>query len=212
MSSKAKWRNFTRQEIEEFVQESYSYATLAEKLGYNKNTGSYSRSMKIMIEELSLDISHFIGQGWNNGNFDYGRFRNGVAIKSSKAIDALVFIRGHRCEGCGEEQWLGQPIPLEVHHEDGDQLNNEMENLKLLCPNCHALTDNYRGKNINTGLKRISDDGFANALKDSPNIRQALRKLGLSAKGDNYRRAREIIFKYNITHLMQEHQEEKSPE
>ena len=212
MSSKAKWRKFTRQEIEEFVQESYSYATLAEKLGYNKNTGSYSRSMKIMIEELSLDISHFIGQCWNNGNFDYSRFRNGVAIKSSQAIDALVFIRGHRCEECGEEQWLGQQIPLEVHHEDGDPLNNEMENLKLLCPNCHALTDNYRGKNINTGIKRISDDSFANALKDSPNIRQALRKLGLSAKGDNYRRAREIIFKYNITNLMQEHQGEKSPE
>ena len=212
MSSKAKWRKFTRQEIEGFVRESDSYASLSKKLGYNNNSGSSSRSMKIMIKELSLDISHFVGQGWNNNNFDYSRFRNGIAIKSSQAIDALVFIRGHRCEECGEERWLGQPIPLEVHHEDGDSLNNEMKNLKLLCPNCHALTNNYRGRNINTGLKRISDDGFASALKDSQNIRQALRKLGLSAKGDNYKRAREIIFKYNITHLMQEHQEEKSPE
>jgi hypothetical protein len=212
MGKVAQWRNFTRQEIEEFVQDSYSYAALAEKLGYDSKTGSYAKSMKAMINELCLDISHFTGQGWKNNNFDYGRFRKGIAIKTSQAIDALVFIRGHRCEGCGEEQWLEQPIPLEVHHEDGDSLNNEMENLKLLCPNCHALTDNYRGRNINTGVKQVSDDSFANALNDSLSIRQALRKLGLSAKGDNYRRARDIIFKYNITHLMQEHQEEKSLE
>ena len=210
--STAKWRNFTRQEIEVFVQESCSYATLAEKLGYNNQTGSYAKTMKSMIAELQLDASHFTGQGWNNNNFDYERFHNGIAIKSSQAIDALVFIRGHRCEKCGQEQWLGQPIPLEVHHEDGDSLNNEMSNLKLFCPNCHALTDNYRGKNINKGVKTISDDDFAKALQDSPNIRQGLRRLGLTAKGDNYRRAREIIFAYNITHLLQEHQAEKSPE
>ena len=84
--------------------------------------------------------------------------------------------------------------------------------MQLLCPNCHALTDNYCGKNINKGIQKISDKDFVEALKDSPNIRQALRKLGLSAKGGNYQRAREIIFKYNITHLMQEHQDEKSLE
>lgn len=209
MGSTAKWRKFTRQEIEMFVQESCSYAALAEKLGYNKQAGSYSKSMKSMIEELKIDVSHFKGQEWNNNNFDYSRFRKGNVIKSSQAIDALIFIRGHRCEKCGEAQWLGQPIPLEVHHEDGDSLNNEMDNLKLFCPNCHALTENYRGKNINKGIKKISDDDFAETLKGSPNIRQGLMKLGLTAKGDNYRRAREVIFKYNITHLMQEHQEGK---
>lgn len=209
MSSVAKWRNFTRQEIEMFVQESCSYAALAEKLGYNSRAGSYSKSMKSMIEELRLDVSHFKGQGWNNNNFDYSRFRNGIVVKPSQAIDALTFIRGHRCEKCGKEQWFGQQIPLEVHHEDGDALNNELDNLKLFCPNCHALTDNYRGKNINKGIKIISDDNFAEALRNSPNIRQALMKLGLTAKGDNYRRAREIIFAYNIIHLMQEHQEGK---
>ena len=210
MSSTAKWRKFTRQEIEMFVQESCSYAALADKLGYNNQTGSYIKSMKLMIEELQIDVSHFKGQGWNNNNFDYSRFRKGIAIKSSQAIDALIFIRGHSCEKCKKVKWFGQPIPLEVHHEDGDSLNNEIENLKLLCPNCHALTENYRGKNINKGVKTISDDDFADALQSSPNIRQGLMKLGLTAKGDNYRRAREIIFKYNIIHLMQEHQDEET--
>lgn len=212
MSNVAKWRKFTRQEIDEFVQESYSYASLIKKLGYAVNSGNSIKAVKTMISELDLDVSHFKGKGWNRNNFNYNRFRKGVTIKASQATSALAFIRGHRCEGCGGEQWMGKPIPLETHHKDGDPLNNEMENLKLLCPNCHALTDNYRGRNINVGIKQISEESFADALNDSQNIRQALRKLGLSAKGDNYRRARDIIFKYNITHLMSEHQEEKFPE
>lgn len=207
--SKAKWRKFTRQEIEQYVKESSSLASLAKKLGYNVNHGSYSVTMKDMISELQIDTSHFTSQGWNKNNFDYDRFRKGVVIKTAHAIKALVFIRGHRCEKCEMEEWLDNPIPLEIHHKDGDTLNNEMSNLELLCPNCHALTENYRGKNINKGVERISEVEFVKALQDNPNIRQALRKLGLTAKGDNYRRARDLIFKYNIAHLVQEHQEGK---
>ena len=54
----------------------------------------------------------------------------------------------HQCENCGNTEWLGQPIPLELHHKDGNKKNNTLENFELLCPNCHALTDTYRGKNI----------------------------------------------------------------
>ena len=53
----------------------------------------------------------------------------------------------HKCECCGLTTWLGNPIPLEVHHKDGDRHNNVIENFELLCPNCHAFTDSYRGKN-----------------------------------------------------------------
>ena len=209
MGTIAKWRNFTLQEIEQYVQESNSYASLAEKLGYNSSSGSYLKTIKTMVDELELDVSHFTGQGWNKDNYNYERFRKGVTIKSSYAIKSLVFLRGHRCEQCGETKWLGDSIPLEVHHVDGDPLNNEMDNLKLLCPNCHACTDNYRGKNINKGTRKISDDEFAKYVRDNINIRQALKAMGLSAKGGNYQRARDIIFKYNIEHLMQEHQEGK---
>jgi hypothetical protein len=202
--SKAKWRNFTRQEIEQHVKESYSWAALANKLGYNTKSGSYLATMQSMVTELSLDVSHFTGQAWNKNNFDYGRFRKDNAIKSSQAIDALAFIRGHRCENCGLAEWIGQPISLEVHHLDGNSLNNELDNLKLLCPNCHALTENYRGKNINKGTIAVSDEEFLESLRSSPNIRQALKRIGLTAKGANYQRARELIVKYHIEHLMQE--------
>ena len=53
----------------------------------------------------------------------------------------------YKCECCGNTEWMGRPIPLEVHHKDGNRNNNTLENFELLCPNCHAFTDSYRGKN-----------------------------------------------------------------
>ena len=53
----------------------------------------------------------------------------------------------YRCENCGLTTWLDKPIPLELHHKDGNRHNNTLENFVLLCPNCHAFTDSYRGKN-----------------------------------------------------------------
>ena len=52
------------------------------------------------------------------------------------------------CESCGLSEWLAKPIPLELHHRNGITTNNSLENLELLCPNCHAFTENYRAKNI----------------------------------------------------------------
>lgn len=54
----------------------------------------------------------------------------------------------NQCELCKIEQWLEKPIKLELHHMDGDRSNNSLENIQLLCPNCHSFTDNYKGKNI----------------------------------------------------------------
>lgn len=51
-----------------------------------------------------------------------------------------------RCEKCGITEWLENPIPLELHHKDGDKNNNNLDNIEILCPNCHAFTDNYRWK------------------------------------------------------------------
>lgn len=53
----------------------------------------------------------------------------------------------HRCFNCKLTEWLNAPIPLELEHIDGNHTNHIIDNLELLCPNCHALTNTYRGKN-----------------------------------------------------------------
>ncbi len=195
-----KWERFTRQEIEQFVKESFSYAQLAKRIGYDDTSknGSAYRVVHEMVDSLNLDTSHFKSQGWNKDNFDYSRFTYGKKIKSSNAVDAIIALRGHKCEMCGLTEWMGKPIPLEVHHIDGQELNSELDNLLLTCPNCHALTDNYRGRNINKGVEKISDEKFVEALNNSSSIRQALILLGLTPKGGNYSRAYELISKYQI--------------
>lgn len=57
-------------------------------------------------------------------------------------------IKEHRCECCGNSEWLGRKIVLELHHIDGNRENNSLDNLMMLCPNCHSMTDNFKSKNI----------------------------------------------------------------
>ena len=70
-------------------------------------------------------------------------------IQSSKIRVKLLEegIKPHKCECCGRKTWMEKPIPLELHHKDGNHNNNTIQNFELLCPNCHAFTDSYRGKN-----------------------------------------------------------------
>ncbi len=195
-----KWEKFSLEEIKQFVKESYSYRELCIKIGYAPDSGNGTRAVKNMIKELNLNASHFKGQGWNKDNFNYDRFKKGSAIKVANALSALTFLRGHKCEVCGNETWNDKPIPLEIHHIDGDHLNNELDNLQILCPNCHAQTDNFKGRNIKK-IERTEEE-FVEALNKSNNIRQALISLGMCASGKNYDRAYYLIDKYQIKHLM----------
>jgi hypothetical protein len=72
----------------------------------------------------------------------------GCTISSHKLKLKLLRdnIKQHICEMCKSETWLGKIIPLELHHINGNRFDNRLSNLLLLCPNCHALTDNYAGR------------------------------------------------------------------
>ena len=61
-----------------------------------------------------------------------------------------------RCVVCGGTEWLDRTIPLELDHIDGDRSNNLLSNLRLVCPNCHALTPTYRGRNIALRRRQVS--------------------------------------------------------
>lgn len=82
---------------------------------------------------------------------------NGSVYNSTKLRNRLIQegLKEHRCESCNKTHWVCKitnwekvPIPLQLHHLNGDHNDNRLENLQLICPTCHALTDNYAGKNI----------------------------------------------------------------
>jgi hypothetical protein len=57
-------------------------------------------------------------------------------------------LKNNRCERCGIEEWLGEPLSMALHHVNGDGLDNRLANISLLCPNCHSQTPNFSGRNI----------------------------------------------------------------
>ena len=193
-----KWEMFSDEELEKIVKESFSYKEIANKIGYSSKSSDGSVAIQKMIQLKGFNTEHFKKGAWNKGLFDYSRFQYGKVIKSTTALNALIALRGNQCENCKLTKWQNQDITLEIHHIDGDRLNNVLSNLQLLCPNCHSLTKNYKGKNINTGKKEVSDEQLINALKNSANIRQALISVGLAGRGGNYERAHFLIDKYNI--------------
>lgn len=108
--------------------------------------------------------------------------------------------QNRKCNRCGNDKWQGEDIPLEIEHKDGNHFNNQRDNLELLCPNCHALTDTWRGRN-KKGQRpkghKISDERLLDALLNNDwNMRQALIEVNLAPKGANYPRCHRIKREY----------------
>lgn len=66
-------------------------------------------------------------------------------------------LKTHKCEVCNLTEWNGKLIPLELHHIDGNHYNNSLENLQIVCPNCHAQTPNFSNKNKLNKYECIKD-------------------------------------------------------
>ncbi len=79
-------------------------------------------------------------------------FKNAGSDRVRKRI--IIRKRGHQCESCGLSEWLGDPIPLDLDHIDGNPDNNDEDNLRVICPNCHARTETYKGANRGGNSKR----------------------------------------------------------
>jgi 5-methylcytosine-specific restriction endonuclease McrA len=141
-------------DLKNAIKDSRSIRQVLDKLGIVPAGGNY-QTVKRRIAKYSIDTSHFGGQAWNKGRIigpkrpvSFYLTKNSV-VQSFKLKKRLISenIFEHKCSSCNKTKWLKCPMPLELHHIDGDHDNNELSNLTLLCPNCHALTDNYRGKN-----------------------------------------------------------------
>lgn len=165
--------NYDDENLIQYVQSSMSYAQVLRKMNITPAGGNYS-TLKRKIKEQEIDVSHFTGQGWNVGL----RFKPNQPLPiedflqvdrpcSSHNLKKRLIKEGmkdHICESCQLISWLDKPVPLELDHINGDHNDNRIENLRLLCPNCHAQTDNYRGRAIKSTkyehLRRYKDPTY----------------------------------------------------
>ncbi|MFI7098479.1 HNH endonuclease [Streptomyces sp. NPDC050161] len=150
----ARW---TREVLEEAVACSVNMCEVLRRLGLDVVGGQHSHISR-RIHGLGIDTSHFTPQGRNRSTTRRRLAPDELLVESRSAarrvpssrLKAALLALGadERCALCGTGPvWRRCLLPLEVDHIDGDWRNNRRENLRLLCPNCHATTDTYRGRN-----------------------------------------------------------------
>lgn len=128
-----------------------------------------------------------------------------IFCKNSLASNCRInkFIRTHNiidhenCYKCGISEWLDQKLNLDLDHINGNNLDNRIENLRFLCPNCHSQTPTFKRSSYR-GKQKVNNKEFIEALKEEPTIHRALRRIGLTPKGGNYERAYKLKNLYNI--------------
>lgn len=158
-------RKYTDQQFVDAVRQSPSIRQTLHLLGLKEAGGNY-RSCQNRIKSMKLDTSHFEGgRSWSKGRkFGHKRklevYLNNEMFIQSHDLRLRLLSEGYfkpQCSMCNLSIWLDNPISLELDHIDGDHKNNNLKNLRLLCPNCHATTDTYRGKNVGRGSRSRTD-------------------------------------------------------
>lgn len=135
------------------IKESFSLNEVCRKANICNTTGNY-KTLKKIIEEEKIDTSHFKRNGYHKRS-DHKR----KPIEEYLTIDSTIVssrlkryllesgIKERKCERCGNTTWMGSDIPIELHHINGNNTDNRLENLQILCSNCHSQTENFSGKN-----------------------------------------------------------------
>lgn len=140
--------------IREAVGNSTSFADVMRALGLPVNDTNHRR-VRRGVARLGLDTSHFKRRTW--GTIRVAKPRaiadevlqvrpEGSPRESRQRLHRALTETGvpYRCASCGNEgEWLGKPITLQIDHISGDWLDNRRDNLRYLCPNCHALTETW---------------------------------------------------------------------
>lgn len=156
-------QKYTKDWLEALCEDSYSYAEVLKKAGRKQSGGNQSH-LKKKIEEYEIDISHFKGQGWSRGltkettpslkrkdKYSFEEVFQENSDLPRKTVRQYIIknnLLEYKCSFCGNiGEWMGKMIALELDHINGINNDHRLENLRWLCPNCHATTETYSGKN-----------------------------------------------------------------
>lgn len=145
---------YTKELLIEAINNSESWRNVCRLLEIKLSTGNQS-FIKKKAEKLDIDFSHFKGKSYAKGKISTKRKNaldycyNGSTNKSHFLKLRLIAdnIKKAECEICGIKEWNNEPVVLELDHKDSNHINNELSNLQIICPNCHAqVTRNRRKK------------------------------------------------------------------
>ena len=136
-----------KNEILDWIQNNESKAYICGQLQCKPETlESYLKKFGVVYKgNIGLKGKKTITRYIHSSDYINGSFVSAYRLKLKLIRDG---VKEHKCEICNITEWMGQKVPLELDHIDGNHYNNVMSNLRIVCPNCHAQQDTNSGKNV----------------------------------------------------------------
>ena len=152
-------RSWCEEDLRRAAKECKSVRQVLCRLKLRQAGGNYSQINKY-LKLYKIDIKHFTGRGWSKGLKGIGKpiyKLEDILVKNSNfqsfKLKKRLFdskLKPEHCELCGWKKRSNDGrLPLELDHINGDSMDNQLKNLRILCPNCHSLQPTHRGRNMN---------------------------------------------------------------